>query len=154
MKTKIMLLKLIRNKPNGNAITGKLLVDNGRTTMDTLENLQYAIPRGFYRLKLTYSPHFNELLPLLYHVIGYARDPHSGVPRTGIRIHAGNTIADTTGCILVGDKSTLGIALKREKSDKEQRLLSSRKRLNELREILYTNQTLHPYEEIYIEICG
>ena len=34
----------------------------------------------------------------------------------------------------------------------QQRLLSSRQTLNELREYLLTNQTMHPYEEMYIDI--
>ena len=133
-----MYIRLIRNEPQGNAITGRMLVD-GQWCCDTLEHWEYAIPKGFYRVRLTLSPRFNELLPLLDHVIGYARDPHNGKPRTGIRIHAGNTIADTTGCILVGKAS-------------QQRLLSSRQTLNELREYLLTNQTMHPYEEMYIDI--
>lgn len=51
-----------------------------------------AIPVGTYRVRLTFSQRFQRVLPLLEGVIG----------RTGIRIHAGNTEADTTGCILVG----------------------------------------------------
>ena len=89
-----MYIQLIRNKPQGNAITGQLYVD-GKLFCDTLEHVQYAIPTGFYRVRLTYSPRFQEILPLLDHVIG----------RTGIRIHAGNTIEHTEGCILVGDEA-------------------------------------------------
>ena len=137
-----MLIRLIRNKPQGNAITGRLIVDNGQLTLDTLEPWQYAIPAGFYRLRLTYSPAFQEILPLLDGVLGYARQPHNGIRRTGIRIHAGNTIADSRGCILVGSIDM----------GDQARLLSSRKALNELREYLLNYQKQNPNEEIYIEI--
>lgn len=146
-----MYLKLIREKPTGDAIFGRLYVDGGHLVMDTLENWQYAVPAGFYRLRLTYSPHFKELLPLLDRVIGFARNPHSGVPRTGIRIHVGNSIEDTTGCILVGNKLQES-AFSLDGREQGQKLLSSRKCLEELREYLRTNQTLNPYEEMYIEI--
>ena len=137
-----MYIKQIRNKPHGNAITGRLSVDNGQLTMDTLEPWQYAIPAGCYRLRLTHSPTFGEILPILDGVLGYARQPHNGIRRTGIRIHAGNTIADSRGCILVGSI---------EMGDKA-RLLSSRQALNELREYLLNYQKQNPNEEIYIEI--
>ena len=144
-----MYIRLIRNKPQGNAITGRLIVDDGQLTLDTLEPWQYAIPAGCYRLRLTYSPVFQEILPLLDGVLGYARLPHNGIRRTGIRIHAGNTIADSQGCILVGyadiDYKTIG-------RSGEARLLSSRKALNELREYLLNYQKEYPNEEIYIEI--
>ena len=73
-----MYIRLIRNEPQGNAITGRMVVD-GQWCCDTLEHWEYAIPKGFYRVRLTLSPRFNELLPLLDHVIGYARDPHNGI---------------------------------------------------------------------------
>ena len=145
-----MYIRLIRNKPQGNAITGRLIVDDGQLTLDTLEPWQYAIPAGCYRLRLTYSPAFQEILPLLDGVLGYARQPHNGIRRTGIRIHAGNTIADSRGCILVGKKPTPNPSLKG--GEREQRLLSSRKALNELREYLLNYQKEYPNEEIYIEI--
>ena len=145
-----MYIKLIRNEPRGNAITGRLIVDDGALTQDTLEPWQYAIPAGCYRLRLTYSPAFQEILPLLDGVLGYARQPHNGIRRTGIRIHAGNTIADSRGCILVGSADISYKAMGR--AGDEARLLSSRKALNELREYLLNYQKQYPHEEIYIEI--
>ena len=135
-----MYLKLIRNKPSGKAIFGRLLVDcenvsgfqSFKLQMDTLEHTDYAIPCGFYRLRLTYSPRFKELLPILDGVLG----------RSGIRIHAGNTIEHTTGCILVGERLEA----------KGERLLSSRKALKELLNYLLNYQKEYPHEEIYIEI--
>ena len=135
-----MYIRLIRNKPRGNAIFGRLLVDcenvsgfqSFKLQMDTLENTDYAIPSGFYRLGITHSPRFKELLPILDGVLG----------RTGIRIHAGNTIEHTEGCILVGIADL-----------SNRRLLSSRKALNQLREYLLNYQKEYPKDEIYIEVC-
>ena len=133
-----MLIKLIRNQSEGAAIFGRLFVD-GAYFCDTLEHTQYAIPAGLYRVRITFSPRFQELLPILDGVIG----------RTGIRIHAGNTIKDTTGCILVGERSPL---LLPPQGESEQRLLSSRRRLNELVTFLLNYKGLQPHEDIYLEI--
>ena len=51
-----------------------------------------AIPKGTYKVEVTFSPHFNRDLPLLDNVPGYE----------GVRIHPGNTDKDTEGCLLLG----------------------------------------------------
>jgi hypothetical protein len=51
-----------------------------------------AIPRGRYKITVTWSPTFKKMLPLLIAVKGF----------TGVRIHSGNSPKDTLGCILIG----------------------------------------------------
>ena len=51
-----------------------------------------AIPAGTYPLTLSLSNRFKRLLPEVLEVPGF----------TGIRLHPGNTIHDTEGCLLVG----------------------------------------------------
>ena len=51
-----------------------------------------CIPKGTYKLELTYSNRFKLLLPEI-----------KDVPmNAGIRIHAGNSYHDTSGCLLLG----------------------------------------------------
>ena len=65
-----------------------------------------AIPSGTYQLTITYSPRFKKRLPLLLNVPGFE----------GIRIHAGNTVKDTQGCILPGCNTRKGMVTSSRKA--------------------------------------
>lgn len=95
-----MKLTLIRKPSSASCTQGELLID-GVHECYTLEDVVRpvkvagitAIPAGTYRVTVTMSPRFGRLLPLLNDVPGFS----------GVRVHPGNTAADTEGCILVGD---------------------------------------------------
>jgi hypothetical protein len=97
-----MKLLLQREPSTKKSTPGKLFID-GVFECYTLEDIvrargvkvygQTAIPAGTYQVLLTQSPRFKRVLPLLLNVPGFE----------GIRIHPGNTVEDTDGCILVGD---------------------------------------------------
>ena len=55
-----------------------------------------CVPRGRYRLTATPSARFGRLMPILLNVAGFS----------GVRIHGGNTAADTEGCPLLGSVRT------------------------------------------------
>ena len=60
-----------------------------------------AIPYGTYEIKWTYSPRFKNYTPQLMNVPSFE----------GIRIHAGNTSADTEGCLILGENKQVGKVL-------------------------------------------
>ncbi|GAB3638769.1 hypothetical protein GCM10027422_43590 [Hymenobacter arcticus] len=87
---------------NAQATIGRLNVD-GRFECYTLEDVvclrgtpkvagPKAIPAGTYAVALTFSTRFHEVMPQLLQVPGYE----------AIRLHAGNTAADTAGSLLLG----------------------------------------------------
>lgn len=96
-----MELKLNRIFLGSSATIGELLV-NDKHLCDTLEDRvrpegekvygKTAIPEGAYEMVLSYSPRFKKILPEILNVPNF----------TGIRIHCGNSSANSSGCILVG----------------------------------------------------
>ena len=85
---------------SGESTIGELSVD-GRFECYTLEDKvrpvkikgRTAIPAGRYEVIINFSQRFQRPLPLLLRVPNFE----------GVRIHPGNTAANTEGCILVGD---------------------------------------------------
>lgn len=96
-----MELTLNRIFLGSSATIGELLV-NDKHLCDTLEDRvrpegekvygKTAIPEGAYEMVLSYSPRFKKILPEILNVPNF----------TGIRIHCGNSSANSSGCILVG----------------------------------------------------
>lgn len=91
---------------------GCLSVDGTRfcdTLEDRVRDLKHepkvpgatAIPPGRYEVIVNYSPRFRRDLPRLLNVPCFE----------GILIHRGNTAADTSGCILVGENREPGKVL-------------------------------------------
>jgi hypothetical protein len=94
-----MNIRVLRKIFTEESTVGELSV-NGKFECFTLEDKvravkihgETAIPAGIYEVTITFSDKFQKPLPLLLNVPNFA----------GIRIHSGNTAADTEGCILVG----------------------------------------------------
>lgn len=94
-----MNIKIKRTTFTDVSTIGELYVD-GAFECYTLEDkvrtvkvyAKTAIPAGTYKVILNMSNRFKKILPLLISVPGFE----------GIRIHPGNTAADTEGCLLVG----------------------------------------------------
>ena len=84
-------ISIQRHKPKGKAVYGemKFAIDT-ELNFETLENADFIIPAGRYRVSLTWSPKFKKLLPLIEDV------PN----REGIRIHTGSIPEHSTGCVL------------------------------------------------------
>ena len=87
------MLILVRETATEKAVLGCLFL-NDTFICYTLENAAKAIPTGGYNVENSKSPKFKRELPLLY---------SKAVPASrGIRIHVGNTVASSSGCVLVG----------------------------------------------------
>ena len=87
------MLTLVRYTRTETAILGSLYL-NGAFVCYTLENAAKAIPFGMYAVQNSKSPKFKRELPLLHTAL---------VPTSsGIRIYVGNTVASSSGCVLVG----------------------------------------------------
>ena len=80
---------LTRISREGKAVRGRLCFE--RQEIATLENADYIIPVGIYEIRVTYSPRFKRMLPLVMQVPG----------RSGIRFHRGTRPEHSKGCILV-----------------------------------------------------
>lgn len=97
-----MILNLNRCWLSAKATVGKLVIadvfecftleDRYRPPPEPKVPRETCIPVGQYEVVITHSPRFGVMMPLLV-----------GVPDfQGVRIHPGNTVDDTEGCILVG----------------------------------------------------
>ena len=130
-----MLIEVKRLYKKADYTIGKMYID-GEYFCDTLEDTdrglkqeyslaelkelkeygKTAIPTGEYELKVTFSNRFQKHLPQLMNVPAFS----------GVRIHSGNTHADTEGCILLGKNKAKG------------KVLDSRKTMNEfMKTLLY-----------------
>lgn len=96
-----------------------------------LEGVRTLIPAGVHKIEIGHSPKFFRRLPLIY---------SETIPaKRGIRIHAGNSIADTKGCVIVGKYYDL----------ETNRLVSSKSTLNRLCSLL---EEINKNEQLLIEI--
>ena len=80
---------LTRISREDKAVRGRLRSEGQEIA--TLENEDYIIPCGTYPIRVTWSPRFKRMLPIVLNVPG----------RNGIRVHRGTKPEHSRGCILV-----------------------------------------------------
>ena len=128
-----MKLTLKRIAKRADYTIGRLEDENGVKICDTLEPTwrdykggelkvprKSAVPEGTYPVVVTKSKKFGKYLPLLVGVPGFE----------GVRIHSGNTVNDTEGCILVGQNLIKGkVLLSRLTLEKLMKLIENEKRV-------------------------
>ena len=85
----MVTIHLTRKDKDCKAVHGCLRT--GAQEIATLENKDYIIPTGTYPVRVTWSPKFKRMLPLVLNVPG----------RSGIRVHRGTRPEHSRGCILV-----------------------------------------------------
>lgn len=95
------LINLVRSDSSKYGTFGTLSFDG--IVLSTLEPVTPSIPPGDYLVTCTYSPKFSGKYPYnKYNGVPLI----NGVPNAeGLRIHIGNYLSDTLGCILVGFSS-------------------------------------------------
>ena len=76
-----------------------------------------AIPSGIYGIKFSPSAKFNRMMPYLVNVPLFE----------GIMFHPGNTLKDTAGCILVGERCNNGLTRSKHHFEKLMQLLNEHK---------------------------
>lgn len=136
----MLLLELKRIYKGETYTIGKLFVRE-KYLCDTLEdkvrvlnseenkiNKQTAIPVGKYKVILSWSGHFQCMMPELLDVPYFKY----------IRIHWGNDIDDTDGCILVGENKVKG------------KVINSKAAYKKLMDIL--EPAIKSGEEVYITV--
>lgn len=100
-----MIIDLVRDLAERERTYGKMFIDGkylGETLEDTDRFLEVggekidgktAIPRGRYKVTVSFSQRFQRPMPELHDVPGFV----------GVRIHGGNSEVDTHGCPLLGN---------------------------------------------------
>ncbi len=97
-------------EPIDRGLHQKMKTDDIKRTKECFRKGKVAIPEGSYTVSISWSPRFKTNLPRLKDVPGFE----------GILIHQGNTVANTSGCILVGHNTVKG------------KVMDSRRTLNSL----------------------
>lgn len=103
-------IHLKRVSRTGKAVRGT--ITGSAHVLPTLENAEFIIPEGKYELKMTWSPRFKKMMPLVDGVKG----------RSGIRIHRGTIPEHSKGCILMTPKGVeiiKELLTKNEKKDEK-----------------------------------
>lgn len=89
----------LRRIKKTSAVAMGTLTGSSIGTYFTLENATNLLPDGLYRVEVNYSPKFRSLRPHIWN--DYI------IAARGFRIHEGNTVKDSNGCVLIGNGANL-----------------------------------------------
>lgn len=79
---------------------GYSLEDAGRPSGVKIAE-ETAIPEGAYKVLITHSPAFKRQMIVVFNIENDHSIERKGVKFTGIRVHGGNNIEHTAGCLMV-----------------------------------------------------
>lgn len=102
---------------------------------ETLEPVHSIIPDGTYKVILTYSPKFRRMLPLFTGIKGH----------DGVRIHAGNFVEDTIGCVLIGARTSASTKILYPRAETACRRSEQK---NTTLSLIHSERTLHTFMKL------